>query len=79
MKSNRLFGLFSYRRAWKFPLAVGVAKYTTRHSMLKMRLGAVPDTEVKIPHVPPGKPEQPDCASVRKSDQRGKTVYANEH
>jgi hypothetical protein len=44
---------------------VGVAKYTVRHSMLKIRLGAVPDTEVKTPQVPPGKAAQPLFASVR--------------
>jgi len=42
--------------------------------MLKIRLGALPDTEVKIPHVPLGKPEQPLCASVRWSSQYGKML-----
>ena len=44
-----------------------VAKYTARHSILKIRLGAVPDTEVKIPQVPPGKAEQPGSTSVFRS------------
>ena len=40
-----------------------------------MRLGAVPDTEVKIPQVPPGKVEHPVFASVRWSSQYGKIRY----
>jgi hypothetical protein len=51
---------------------VASAKYTVRHSILKIRLGAVPDTEVKIPQVPPGKAEQPVFASVRWSSQYGR-------
>ena len=33
-------------------------KYTVRHSMLKIRFGALPVTEVKMPHAPPGKTER---------------------
>jgi hypothetical protein len=72
--SKRLSGLFSYRRTWKFAVAVGVLKYTARHSILKIRFGAEPDTEVKIPQVPPGKLAHPACASVRKSLQGAKIV-----
>src|SRR4029077_14031364 len=39
-----------------------------------MRLGAVPDTEVNTPHVPPGKPVQPGSTSVFKSSHTGKMV-----
>jgi len=42
---------------------------------LKIRLGAVPDTEVKIPQAPPGKAAHPLCASVRWSSQYGKIRY----
>src|SRR3954454_11816798 len=42
-------------------------KYPARHSMLKMRLGAVPDTEVKIPQ-----PPVHVVTSVRRSSQCGK-------
>lgn len=59
MKSKRLLGSFSYRRTSKFAVIVLSLKYTVRHSMLKMRLGALPETEVNTPHVPPGKFEQP--------------------
>src|SRR5512147_1904409 len=65
------FGLFSYRRISKFT-AVPPEKYTARHSMLKMRLGALPEVEVKTPHTPPGLPEQPACASVRRSSHNPK-------
>jgi hypothetical protein len=58
MKSNRLLGSFSYRRTSKFAVIELSLKYTVRHSMLKMRLGAVPDTEVNTPH-PDAKFEQP--------------------
>jgi len=49
-------------------------KYTVRHSMLKIRFGALPVTEVKMPHAPPGKTEQPGFALVSWSSQYGKTV-----
>jgi hypothetical protein len=42
--------------------------------MLKIRFGALPVTDVKIPHVPPGNAEQPALASVRWSSQYGKIV-----
>ena len=45
-----------------------------RHSILKIRLGAVPDIDVKMPQVPPGKVEHPLFASVRWSSQYGKMV-----
>src|SRR5215208_6739506 len=44
-------------------------KRTVRHSMLKIRLGAVPDTEVKIPHPPAG--HVPPTPSVLMSSQYG--------
>jgi hypothetical protein len=37
--------------------------------MLKIRFGGLPVVEVKMPQVPPGKPEQPEFASVRWSSQ----------
>jgi hypothetical protein len=42
--------------------------------MLKMRFGALPVTEVKMPQVPLGKPAQPVFTSVRWSSQYGNTV-----
>ena len=39
--------------------STGWQNSTVRHSMLKIRLGAVPETEVKTPQVPPGKAAQP--------------------
>src|SRR3954447_11857015 len=42
-------------------------KYPALHSMLKMRLGAVPETEVKIPQ-----PPVHVVTSVRRSSQCGK-------
>ena len=50
----------------------GVAKYTARHSTVNTRFGADPVTDVKIPHVPPGKLEHPAFASVLRSSQCGK-------
>src|SRR5262249_2902056 len=44
----------SYSRTSKLARVVLAPKYTVRHSMLKMRLGAVPEVEVKMPHTPPG-------------------------
>ena len=54
-------------KMWKSPCCRGkpdeyvccMANNTVRHSMLNIRLGALPDTEVKIPQFPPGKLEQP--------------------
>ena len=44
--------------------------------MKNSRLGALPCAKVKIPHVPPGYPEQPlRCAVVSWSSQYGKIVY----
>ena len=40
--------------------------------MLKIRLGAVPDTEVKMPQVPPGKAEHPLLHQVRGHPSRGR-------
>jgi len=49
--SNRWFSAgFSYRRTSKVCVADTSANSTVRHSMLKMRSGAVPETEVKMPH-----------------------------
>ena len=43
--------------------------------MLKIRLGALPETEVKIPQFPPGKLAQPlRPKSVRRSCHTGKMV-----
>jgi len=42
--------------------------------MLKIRFGALPVIEVKMPQVAPGKLMQPALASVRWSSQYGKTV-----
>jgi hypothetical protein len=42
--------------------------------MLKIRLGEVPDIEVKMPQVPPGKAAHAVFASVRWSSQYGKIV-----
>ena len=57
--SNLRFGSFSYKRTSWFCVALLSANSTVRHSMLKIRFGALPDTEVKIPQFPPGKLEQP--------------------
>ena len=73
--SNVLSGSFSYRRTSKFCVAELSAKSTVRHSMLKIRLGAVPDTEVNTPQFPPGKLAQPlRPKSVRISSHTGKMV-----
>src|SRR6266403_242172 len=73
--SNFRLGSFSYRRTSKFCVAELSAKSTERHSMLKIRLGALPVTEVKTPHVPPGKLAQPlKPMSVRISSHAGKMV-----
>jgi hypothetical protein len=53
------FGSFSYNRTSWFCVALLSANSTVRHSMLKIRLGALPDTEVNTPQVPPGKLAQP--------------------
>ena len=37
---------FSYRRNSKFSLELLLPNNTARHSMLKIRLGEVPDTDV---------------------------------
>jgi hypothetical protein len=57
----------------KFSGLAGLAKSTALHSMLKMRLGALPDTEVKIPH-PDVNAEHPVCVLVIRSSQCGKIV-----
>ena len=57
--SNFRFGSFSYKRTSWFSVAVLSLNSTVRHSMLNIRLGAVPDTEVKTPQFPPGKLAQP--------------------
>jgi hypothetical protein len=57
--SNFRFGLFSYKRTSWFCVALLSANSTVRHSMLKMRLGALPDTDVNTPQFPPGKLAQP--------------------
>jgi hypothetical protein len=73
--SNFRFGSPSYRRASKFAVAEVAAKYTARHSILKIRFGAVPETDVNTPQVPPGKFAQPlKPISVRMSCHTGKMV-----
>src|SRR5206468_10004373 len=58
-----------------FCVAVLSAKSTVRHSMLKIRLGALPVTEVNTPQFPPGKLAQPlRPKSVRMSSHRVKMV-----
>jgi len=57
--SNFRFGSFSYKRTSWFCVALLSANSTVRHSMLKIRLGALPDTDVNTPQFPPGKLEQP--------------------
>jgi hypothetical protein len=75
--SNRWFGSFSYRRTSKFCGAVSSVNSTVRHSMLKMRFGALPVTEVKTPHVPPGKLAQPEeVAEVTWSCHKPKMVLS---
>src|SRR5260370_8013284 len=76
MRSDRRFpGGFSLKRPLKFSLDALLPKSTVRPSMLKIRLGVTPETEVKIPQVPPGKPEQPlKPISVRMSSHRPKMV-----
>jgi hypothetical protein len=75
--SNRPFGSFSYRRTSKFCGAVSSQYSTVRHSMFKMRFGALPVTDVKTPQVAPGKFAQPSkVASVRMSCHRGKMVLS---
>jgi hypothetical protein len=61
----------------KFARDVLGLKYTVRHSMLNIRFGALPVTDVKIPHAPPVYVEQPVLASVRRSSQCGKTAWLN--
>src|SRR4051812_14855592 len=56
-------GPLSYRRTSKFAGRSGPLLNTARHSMLNMRLGLAPDTEVKMPQ-PLAKAEHPTCASV---------------
>src|SRR6267154_2435900 len=74
--SNRPFGSFSYRRTSKFCGAVSSQYSTVRHSMLKIRLGALPVTEVKMPH-PLEKLSHPSpTTSERMSCHRGKTVFS---
>ena len=64
--------LFSCSSTSKLAVDAGVAKYTARHSTVNTRFGADPVTDVKIPHVPPGKLEHPAFASVLRSSQCGK-------
>src|SRR4029077_20680896 len=75
--SNRWFGSFSYSRTSKFCGAFYSAYNTVRHSMLKMRFGALPVTEVKTPHLPPGKLAQPGAdAEGSWSCHNGKMVVS---
>src|SRR5438094_10218130 len=60
MMSNR--SCPSYSRTSKSRALLGLLKYTARHSMLKMRLGAAPLVDVKMPLPAP---------SVRRSSQYG--------
>jgi hypothetical protein len=71
--SNFWFGSFSYKRTSKFCAELTAKESTACHSMLKMRLGAVPETEVKTPQ-PFAQVEHAKPASVRISCQRGKMV-----
>src|ERR1700688_175424 len=65
----------SYNRNSKLAVWALLAKYTACHSMLRMRFGAVPDTDVKTPH-PFAQVEQPlKPVSVRRSSQYGKMAY----
>ena len=62
----------SYKRSSKFARVVLAPKYTVLHSMLKIRLGAVPDTEVKTPQPTPPYVVQPvPTWSVRRSSHCG--------
>ena len=73
--SNFRFGSFSYKRTSWFSVALLSLNNTVRHSILNIRLGALPDTEVKIPQFPPGKLAQPlRPKSVRWSCHTEKTV-----
>ena len=75
MTSNFRFGSFSYKRTSWFCVALLSLNKTVRHSMLNMRLGALPETDVKIPQFPPGKLAQPlRPRSVRWSVHTLKTV-----
>src|SRR5438045_1828043 len=59
--SNRLCP--SYNRTSKLAVEPVALKYTARHSMLKMRLGALPDSDVNMPH-PPGNALHPVSAAI---------------
>src|SRR3954452_23630535 len=63
----------SCSRISKLAVDAGVPKYTALHSMLKIRFGALPETDVYMPHVPPEKDAQPAPVSVRRSSQNGAT------
>ena len=77
--SNRLFGSFLYKRTSKFAVLVLMAKRTACHSMLNMRLGAVPEIEVKMPH-PFAQVEQPlKPVLVSRSCHKGKMVKSYGH
>jgi hypothetical protein len=62
----------SYNLSSKLAVWALLKKYTACHSMLKTRFGAVPETDMKMPH-PFAQVEQPlKPMSVRRSSQYGK-------
>ena len=68
----------SYKRSSKLARVVLAPKYTVLHSMLKMRLGAVPDIEVKTPQPTPPYAVQPvPTWSVRRSSHCGMIGMSN--
>jgi hypothetical protein len=79
MMSKRLCGSFSYKRTSKFAVSLLMANRTACHSMLKMRFGAVPEMDVKMPH-PFAQVEQPlKPVVVSKSCHKGKMVKSYGH
>src|SRR6266576_3112173 len=68
-----MLGSFSYNRTSKFPACESFSRSTTCHSMLKIRLGALPEIDVKMPH-PFAQVEQPVALPVYHSCQSAKMV-----
>ena len=68
-------GRLSYRRISKFTDIAGAELYTALHSTLKTLLGAIPDTEVKIPQ-PLVNAEHPGCELVMRSSHNGTIALA---
>ena len=72
--SNFRFGSFSYKRTSTSCGVLLVKLSSACHSMLKIRLGAVPEIEVKMPH-PLAQAEHPiRSISVSNSVHSGKMV-----